>query len=103
MRLIDYRRSDELDLVDAVFLDGEGRHWHFQKVDTQRPAHEQARPRIQLAELPDRPRTGLLAEGYDQKTLTGKSPLIIDSLWYELLLTALWARDGWVAVGIAFL
>ena len=51
MRLMDYRRSAEDDLVDAVFLDGEGRYWHFQKVDTQLLTHEQARPRIQLADL----------------------------------------------------
>src|SRR5215204_2843825 len=103
MRLIDYRRSVKLDLVDAVFVDEEGHYWHFQKVDTQRPTHELARPRIQLAELPHRPNSGLLVEGYHQKALRGKSRLVIDSLWYELLLTALWARDGWVAMGVTFL
>jgi len=103
MRLIDYRRSVDLDLVDAVFKDGEGHHWHFQKVDTQRPTHEHALPPIQIAELPDPPKSGLLAEGYQQMALRGKSRLVIDSLWYELLLTALWARDGWVAMGVTFL
>jgi len=103
MRLIDYRRSVEHDLIDAVFLDRDGRYWHFQKVDTQCPTREQARPRIQLDELERIPDNGLLAENYHQKALSGKSRLVIDSLWYELMLTALWAGDGWAAMGMTFL
>jgi hypothetical protein len=103
MRLIDYQRSAEPDLVDAVFLDGEGHYWHFQKVDTQRPALEHARPRFQLAAREHRPEGGVLAERYDEKAMGGKSRLVVDSLWYELMLTALRARDGWAAMGITFL
>ena len=103
MQLMDYRRSDEHDLVDAVFLDGDGRYWHFQKVDTRHPTHEQARPRIQLKDLQHTPVIGVVAGDYQQKVLSGKSHLVIDSLWCELMLTALWAVSGWAAMGITFL
>ena len=49
------------------------------------------------------PDIGFAAESYQQKVLGGKSRLVIDGLWFELMLTALWAGDGWAAMGITFL
>jgi hypothetical protein len=90
MQLLEYRRSDDVDLVEAVFADAEGQFLHIQKLGTQRAAREGGRPRIQYAEHDQRPPIGVAATDY-AVLLEGRDGawLEIDSQWHELMVTAL--------------
>jgi hypothetical protein len=103
MQLVEYRRSDESDLVEAVFADAEeGNYLHIQKLGARRAAREGGRPRIQYAEHEQRPPIGVAATDYAVLT-EGRNGawLEIDSRWHELMSMAL-GRSGLNSVVVRF-
>jgi hypothetical protein len=91
MQLVEYRRSDESDLVEAVFADAEeGKYLHIQKLGTRHMAREGRRPRIQYAEWDQRPAIGTEATDYEilEEGRNG-AWLELDSRWHELMVIAL--------------
>ena len=103
MQLVEYRRSDDADLVEAIFADAEeGTFLHIQKLGTRRAARERRRPRIQYAEHDQRPAIGVAAADY-AVLAEGRNGawLEIDSQWHELIFKAL-ESDGSAAVLVRF-
>ena len=89
MQLVEYRRSNDADLVEAVFADDEGNFLHIQKLGPRRAAPEGGRPRIQYAEREQWPAIGVAATDYAILTEDRKGAwLEIDSQWHELMFMA---------------
>jgi hypothetical protein len=96
MRLVAYRRSEDLPLVDAVFADRSG-YLHAQLVDA--PDAEDAR--IQFALSPQMPDLGGEVSGHEEIARAGSGPdarLDLEMRWHQLIANAFSGPDGATAV-----
>lgn len=98
MQLLEYQHDPDTQMVDAVFVDGGGTHWHFQRVDGTVAGNNGHDAYIQYARRDSMPQLGTPAADAQELRRYEPASLVCRNDWFDLMLTALARASGDVAL-----